>query len=319
MPTQRRGWPCPYHLFISPNTSLPTFPSSWTKSSAKHLHGVSGAFFPNPRFRWKQLLEKRGMTDLDSILHFARVVFDDESRLHHRWEFNVGVPFMLTLEFVQQRLVCGLRKTEWRKLKGRSCKPNRKTFLLLSWPQKGKQRHSELPLLCLLQQNLLVREGQTSIFKLHGNLQQGDVFHSFTQFKLFYPSISLGEHHCWSFVNETGSRGRNLQGKWWEKTLCPWPRGFEVTSAKSPGLSLPFTWRKLAWTSDGRTAQLQNFHTKAAPEATCSAKNFSRDRQMQPKMQIWAKALIPMKPCGNAAPMFECPHFTLVQLLPLNW
>lgn len=54
------------------------------------------------------------MTDLHSILHFARVVFDDESRLHDRWKFNVGVPFMLTLKLVQQCLVCGLRKTEWK-------------------------------------------------------------------------------------------------------------------------------------------------------------------------------------------------------------
>lgn len=59
------------------------------------------------------------MTDLHSVLHFARVVFDDESRLHDRWEFDVGVPFVLTLELVQQRLVCGLRKTEWAELQTR--------------------------------------------------------------------------------------------------------------------------------------------------------------------------------------------------------
>lgn len=57
------------------------------------------------------------MTDLHSILDFACVVFDDESWLHHCWKFNVGVPFVLTLELVQQGLVGGLRKTGWKEWK----------------------------------------------------------------------------------------------------------------------------------------------------------------------------------------------------------
>lgn len=198
------------------------------------------------------------MTDLDSVLHFARVVFDDESWLHHCWEFNVGVPFVLTLELVQQCLVCGLRKTEWRELKGRSCKPNRKTFPLLSCPRKGKQRYSELPLLCLLQQSLLVRESQPSILKLHGNLQHGDVFHNFTQFKLFYPStISLGEHHCWSLVNETRSGGETCKVNGGRRPCAPGHVDLRWPQQKPPGLSLPFTWRKLAQASNGRTVLLQ--------------------------------------------------------------
>lgn len=50
------------------------------------------------------------MTDLHSILDFACIVFDDESWLHHRWKFNVGVAFVLTLKLVQQSLVGSLRK-----------------------------------------------------------------------------------------------------------------------------------------------------------------------------------------------------------------
>lgn len=144
------------------------------------------------------------MTNLDSVLHFARVVFDDESWLHHCWEFNVGVPFVLTLEFVQQCLVCGLRKTGWRESKGRSCKPNEKTFPLLSWPQKGKERHSEFPLLCVLQQTLLLREIQPYILKLcsRGCISQ------------LYPICFIPvqhHHHCWSPVNNIRNVGETCK------------------------------------------------------------------------------------------------------------
>lgn len=52
---------------------------------------------------------------LDSVLDFAGVVSDDEGGLHDSGELDVAVPLVLPLEFIQQRLVGGLRETEEKK------------------------------------------------------------------------------------------------------------------------------------------------------------------------------------------------------------
>jgi len=67
----------------------------------------------------------------------------------------------------------------------------------------------------------------------------------------------------------------------WEESLCPGvePCGYEVMPANPPGLSLPFTWGKLARASNGSSLTLRSFHPKADPEATRSSGNFYRDNQ----------------------------------------
>lgn len=60
------------------------------------------------------LIHKEPMTPqhpyLDPVLDFAGVVPDDEGGLHDGGELDVAVPFVLTLELVQQGLIGSLRE-----------------------------------------------------------------------------------------------------------------------------------------------------------------------------------------------------------------
>lgn len=116
----RTGRQDPHHTLLSTKLFTKRFSpspcvSSLVKSSPKCLCGASGAFLLDDLNEKK--LGNSCVTDLHSVLHFARVVFDDESRLHDCRKFNVGVAFVLTLKLVQQCLVCGLRETEWKEWK----------------------------------------------------------------------------------------------------------------------------------------------------------------------------------------------------------
>lgn len=54
-------------------------------------------------------------SDLDTVLDLSSIVSDNEGGLHDSRKFNVAVPLMLPLKFIQQSLVGGLRKTEIKK------------------------------------------------------------------------------------------------------------------------------------------------------------------------------------------------------------
>lgn len=98
--------------------------------------------------------------------------------------------------------------------------------------------------------------------------------------------------------------------------LATWIWGdLSKTTWPFPAFHIEETDMSIQW----ENCSAPKFPHQGSPRSPMFTQNFSQNRQMWPRMQIWAKALMPMKLCGNVAPMNKCPHFTLVQFLPVNW